>query len=335
MESYSYESQSIVDYIPGELDLSAQLRLSSDVLRREQVDIAPAAPSIHGISQITTSNVVDITIADPARWIDPSTTYLKFDVGNIRVPAPPTGTTANANFCVLDGPFANINKINVALGGGVAPVFNMNDVNKVMNARYTNQAMEKAYVTDGQLLNPGCSKYVPIIGNTFEVPTSKDYYSNLASMPGNFTMVSGSSAIGGAVTPNDTLLDGLGFMTGEPQANLNQYYGYKNSYEPGQSTHTVSIKLGDLVPFFSTNKYLPLFLFNSIKISIWFAPPSTAFCSDYSTINTASSDVTPGTIYSYDVDNIRIVTDLITCSDVLNNAFRMRANSEDGIVIPF
>lgn len=220
MESYSYESQSIVDYIPGELDLSAQLRLSSDVLRREQVDIAPAAPSIHGISQITTSNVVDITIADPARWIDPSTTYLKFDVGNIRVPAVPAGTTANANFCVLDGPFANINKINVALGGGVAPVFNMNDVNKVMNARYTNQAMEKAYVTDGQLLNPGCTKYAPLIGNNTAVPMSVDYYTSLSSMPGNFTMVSGSSAVGSPVTPNATLLDGLGFKTGVPQANL-------------------------------------------------------------------------------------------------------------------
>jgi len=329
MESYDYVATGIRDYLPNEINYERDLALSSDVLRREYVEINPPQSTVQGISSSSIGNVTEIKLSDPSRWVDTSTLCLTFDVGNIVVPAAPADYTMYANYCVLDGAYAVLSRLNVSVGG--VNLSTMNELNKHMNAKYLNGAMTSHLPNDALLLNPGCAKLCPIVQSPTTLPFSPALYATLSNSPANFSMTPAPSAKAGT--------DVMGFPTsvsGITAAIGTSGYGYENSFQPSSARRTVTIKLGDICPFFTQMRYLPLFLLKDVIFSIYYASPQQAFCTDlFLQITDNSAAGVAQNIISYDVTNIKLVCDLITCSDVLNNRYRMMAASPEGIILPF
>ena len=329
MDSLDFVQSSIVEYLPDEVDYSRPLALTNEVLRREYVEILPPNSKVGTISGSSLSNVVEIKLSDSGRWLDTDTATVSFSVGNIVLNAPSGGTTPTncANFICLDGPTACITRVAVSVGG--VNLGNINDFNKHSTAKWINNALADNVASDALTLNGGLLKWVSL-ADPSNPPTSANWYGSLGSSPKSFT----STAV-----PNAKCQDGLGFLT-PIQVNTpftKQGCSYYNSFEKDQTSQRITIKLGDLCPFFKQARYLPLFLMKDVIIQIFFAPPQTAFCTDLCSIDTSGAGTfkSLNTISAYDVSSIKLSCDLVTCSDSLNNAYKMRALSEEGIMLPF
>jgi hypothetical protein len=343
MQSYDYVATGIRDYLPMEVDLERDLMLTSEVLRREYVEINPPQNSVNGISSSSIGNVTEIKLSDPSRWLDTSTLVLQMDVGNVVAPSPAAGNSLYANVCQLDGPCAMFNRMNVSIGG--VNLSTVNDLNKHMAARWLNSAMASHVMQEAQLYNPGCTKLVPILQSPASYQNSPTLYGALANSAGNISIVTasaGSTVVANASTTAAAAkygLDCMGFPTnntGVTSAMIAAGYGYENSFEPSPTRVSVTIKLSDICPFFQQMRYLPLFLLKDVIFSFYYSSPDQCFMTDlFSAVTADGSSPTPVSISSYDVTNIKLACDLITCSDVLNNRYRMLAASEDGIILPF
>jgi hypothetical protein len=333
MQSYDYVATGIRDYLPNEVDLERDLLLTSEVLRREYVEINPPQNSVLGISSSSIGNVTEIKLSDPSRWVDTSTLCLMFDVGNLQVPTPTTGRTNYVNVCQLDGPFAVLNRMNVSVGG--VNLSSINELNKHMSARWLNGAMASHVMQEAQLYNPGCTKLVPVIQAPSQYVKSTYCYQQLANALSNFDIAGATSA----GTKNAARTDVMGFPTATSQVDADLVasgFGYQNGFETDTTRQSVCIKIGDICPFFTQMRYLPLFLLKDVIFSFYYASPQQAFMTDlYSSVTLDGSAPADVSITSYDITNIKMVCDLITCSDVLNNRYKMLAASEDGIILPF
>ena len=319
MENYDYQSETVVSYLPNEIDLTRAVKLSEDMLRREYVEIYPASRSVSNITGTSTSNTTEIKLSDPSRWIDTSTMYFSYQVS---VPQPAGGTGACGNFCVLDGPYANLARVNATVGGQ-SVTSGIQDINKVYNAKYLNEAMTSNYLSDGEILNPGLVHYNALLKNNNGPMTTEQLYTAMANSPYNM-FVGGNG--------NTSANDALGFKSsidGSVVGVEANGWGYHNVNDSTQGTQQVNIKLGDIVPLFSQMRYIPLFLLKDIVLQFYWASPVTSFCSDYNLGGTSQN------IPSYNVSGIKLVCDLISTSDVLTNAYRQKALSPEGILLPY
>lgn len=344
MESLNYVATGIQDVLPMQLDLSRDLALSSDITRRESVELYPPNRSNEGITSTNSGNTVEIKMSDSQRWVDTSTICLMFDVTNIQAPTAALAATNfyKYNVCQLDGPFACLQRMNVSIGGKT--VSSPADLNKHMTARWLNKAMASHVIQDAQILNPGCAKLVPILQNPITLQAAKDVYETLSVAPSNFKIQNASFA-----KTDDILKDAHGCFTGNnPSTTLsaafvNAGYGHSNAAYPDFGTQQVCIRLADVCPIFEQARFLPLFLLKDIIFSYYFAGPKTAFMTDLAQVTNASTDTVAAPdvfvsnidLYSYDVVNIKMVADLLTVSDQLNNSYRMMAASSEGLMIPF
>lgn len=327
--SYDYVATGIRDYLPNELDLERDLLLSSEVLRREYVEINPPLNSAPNISSSSIGNNIECKLSDSSRWVDTSTLCVVFDVGNIVMPtaAAGAGITQNCNICMLDGPYAVLTRMNVSVGG--QNLSSINELNKHMSAKWLNSAMASHVMQESQLYNPGCAKLLPILQEPTAFQLSPAIYTGLSNSLANFPV---------APAGNANTRDAMGCLTGETDitaAMVTAGYGYQNSFEPNPATKTVSIKIGDICPFFQQMRYLPLYLLKDVIFSFYFASPQQAFMCDVGSVTTAGGAFAGQNITSYDITNFKMVCDLITCSDVLNNRYKMLAMSEEGIILPF
>jgi hypothetical protein len=320
-----------VDYLPGEVDWSRPIKLSSDIKRRDWTQVFPPNTSVTGINGASMSATTEIKLQDNSRFMDTATWNLEFSIGNIVLPA------CSANFVCCDGPYAPLARVNVSIGG-VNISTGVMDLNKHLNARYLNQVNAQQYINDANTLNPGNSKLLSVLNST-SVPQTKPFYSSLADSPGNLINPYNQVAGGNAATDitSAALKDAYGFLTSIPTAttilaNNANYYGYNNVDNQDRTTQFFSIPLGEICPFFGAEgRYLPLFLFQNVIIQIYWASPQTCFVSDASV---AASGVIVN-VASYDVKNIKLSGDLITASESLVNGYKLKASSEDGIILPY
>lgn len=342
MESLNYVSTGIQDVLPMQLDLSRDLALSSDIKRREYVEMYPPQRTNRGITSTNSGNTVEIKVSDSQRWVDTSTLCLMFDVTNV---AAPGGVLAGTNFykynvCQLDGPFACLQRMNVSIGGQNLP--SVNDLNKHMTARWLNKAMASHVIQDAQLLNPGCSKLVPILQNPINLQSAVNVYGALETAPSNFVV---QNAVFGKTA--DIYKDAYGCSTGNQAITSltgtlrTSGYGYSTKGYANFGTQQVCIRIADICPFFEQARYLPLFLLKEMVFSFYFAGPNVAFMTDLTQVTNAGGANDPDVrgdpigLASYDVVNIKMVADLLTASDTLNNSYKMMAEGNDGIVLPF
>jgi hypothetical protein len=344
MQSYQFETTGIQNYLPNELSWERDLLLSQEVLRREYVEIMPPLNKAENISSSNLGSTIEFKFSDPSRWLDTSTLCLIFDVGAITMPASAAqaGQTQECNICMLDGPFAVISRMNVSVGG--QSLSTMNELHKHLSAKYLNGAMASHVMQEAQLYNPGCAKFVPILEAPTQFQTAPQIYGKLANSLANFptSVAHGANAAGAA--------DAMGFVTAQSTSTAAMTvagYGYQNSIEGSNAQKTVCIKIGDICPFFQQMRYVPLFLLKDIIFSFYFASPVQAFMCDVGTVANAAADtgdplvgspptwVSGQNITSYSVLNCKMTCDLITCSDVLNNRYKMLAASDEGIIMPF
>jgi hypothetical protein len=99
---------------------------------------------------------------------------------------------------------------------------------------------------------------------------------------------------------------------------------------------------------------LPLFLTKEVVIELFFATPSETFVSDICanadagdaagvkpiafTAGAAGTLAVPGTsstIVSYAVTNLKLCCDLVTCADEVNDTYKMKAASSEGLMIMY
>ena len=123
----SYVSKTILNVLPGELDLTKEIKFSSYVTRREYVEVFPvtAPPAAYTNSNLGTS--VRIVLADPGRWLDKRSAVLSLDIGGLVLPAAST-----ARFACMDGPASCISRANVYIGGQQINSGTINNLKKLL-----------------------------------------------------------------------------------------------------------------------------------------------------------------------------------------------------------
>ena len=335
----SYVSKTILNVLPSEVDLTKEIKFSSYVTRREYVEVFPVTqpPAAYNSSNLGTS--VRIQLADPGRWLDKRSATLQLDIGSLVLPVG-----SSANFAVLDGPCSMISRCNVFVGGQQINSGTINNLNKVAAAIQMNEGSIASYCSDESSLTGGNSRLLSVFQNT-DTPTAEVLYQSVSDSPYNF--INGASNLG--VAPNFTG-DALGFAVAKPVksatgAAAQGYYGYSNSLSVSAGKQTVSIPLSVLHPFFDSFEMLPLYLCKEIVIELFFANPQTTFVSDVCA--TAASGTLPVAattngvlapsiaITSYAVANIKVCCDLVTCSAELDDQYKLRAASSEGLIIPY
>jgi hypothetical protein len=70
MESYNYQNETVIDYLPNKVDLNEQLAISSDIKNRRYVEIYPPNQSLSNISSTSMNNVSVFKISSPSEWMD-------------------------------------------------------------------------------------------------------------------------------------------------------------------------------------------------------------------------------------------------------------------------
>ena len=323
----SYVSKSILNVMPDAIDLSKEIKYSSYVTKREYVDVFPSnAGSTITVTSSNLGSSTKIILADPSRWLDRRNSSLILDIGNIQYPA--AGTVGN--FAVLDGVAAMINKVNIYVNGQMLNSGSISNFNMVANALQVNNGSIASYVSDESALTGGCEKLKYVLNNT-DTPMSAPWYASLSNSPYNF--------MSGAAVPDDDLFDVLGNLTAEGDvspalaASRTAGYGYSTTLYPNNSNQTVTIPLSTLNPFFNAYEMLPLFVTREIIIELFWASPVQTFVTDLRTV-TAFAGV-PVALTSYDIKNIRVSCDLVTCSEEINDLYRLKAASSEGIIIPY
>jgi hypothetical protein len=330
-DSYNYQNESILDYLPNKVDLEEQLLMSSDIRERRTVEILPPNQALPNISATSMNNVATFKINSTEEWIDCMNANLVFQVSSVIFPS---GTDISYNICVLDGRYSCIDRVTCTINGN-SMVTQTSGFSLHRNAKYLNEAFIDNYVSDSYVLNPGNAKLCSVLKNSAP-PTSQSFYNDLMLSPANFVKT--------ATPSSANLYDACGVITVQnvdASTNVANGYGYRNSYQQDKGTQTVTIPLSELIGFFNIQKYLPLFLFGSggIDINVYFSSPVNAFftdCGKYTSATTPSaSTYAPAPITSYSVSNIKMVVDFIQCSDVLNNSYKLKAQSPEGINLVF
>lgn len=324
MESYNYQNETVIDYLPNKVDLNEQLAISSDIKNRRYVEIYPPNQSLAGISSTSMNNVSVFKISSPSEWLDCMNANI---VATVNAVAIPSGSKGNA--ILLDGKFALINRVQCTVGGvEVCPANSQFSTHR--NAKYLNEAFVENYLNDATFLNAGNAKLASVLKSS-SVPTGTTLYGDLIKSP--FNMVDGT----GTVRHTNQSIDAYGVLTAENGTALPAGFGYQNQYIRNTSSQTVTIPLGDLVSLFGIDKYFPLFAVGEVVLTISWNSPVLAFWSDSCNLNTDTppvfSSVAP--LGSYALSDIKLSCDLLSCSDALNNAYKMKALSEEGINLVF
>lgn len=325
----SYVSKSILNVMPDAIDLSKEIKYSSYVTKREYVEVFPSnAGSTITVTSSNLGSSAKIILADPSRWLDKRSGCLVMDIGGLAI-----GNVANnkCNFAVLDGPCAMINKVNVYVNGQMLHSGSISNFNKIATALQINNGSIASYVSDESALTGGCEKLKNVLLNpTLGCPESTSWYSQIANSPYNFVP---------ARVDDPALFDVLGFLTGQgthnPQSAAATAAGYAQSiklYEDN-TNQTISIPLSTLSSFFDAYEMLPLFITREVIIELFWASPTQTFVSDYRAATALAS--APLTFTSYTINNLRVCCDLVTCSDEINDLYRLKAASSEGIIIPY
>ena len=324
MDNYNYQSETVIDFLPQKADLSEQLLLSSDVKERRYNEFIPInSQSVAGINSTGLNFVSQFRISSVSEWLDLQTANLCFTVGNIVLPA---GSAANT--VVLDGKYACIDKVTMQVGTSDV-VSSNNAVNKHANIKHLNESFTANYLSDA-LLCGGDAKLCSVLTSSAP-PTSASFYGSLGASPQNLLPAT-NTGIAGSLT-----VDVNGVLI--PNVPARQVgYGYRNSSMQTKGMQSVSIPMAELVSFFAIDKYFPLFLSGEVLINIYWASPVTSFWSDVGVYTAAvagppavPASFVPSSISSYDVTGIKITADMLTCSESLNNSYRLKAMSEEGL----
>lgn len=323
----SYVSKSILNVMPDAIDLSKEIKYSSYVTKREYVEVYPS--NAGSTIQVTSSNLgssAKIILADPSRWLDKRSGCLVMDIGGLTITTP---ATQKCNFAVLDGPCSMINKVNVYVNGQMLHSGSISNFNKISTALQINNGSISSYLSDESALTGGCEKLKNVLSSG-ACPESTSWYQSIANSPYNFVP---------ALVPDAVLFDAQGFLTGvgthNPQTAAAVAAGYAQSSSLYQSnaTQTISIPLSTLSSFFDAYEMLPLFITREVIIELFWAAPAQTFVSDY---RTATALVAPAlTFTSYNITNLRVCCDLVTCSEEINDLYRLKAASSEGIIIPY
>jgi hypothetical protein len=325
MESYNYQNETVIDYLPNKVDLNEQLAISSDIKSRRYVEIYPPNQNLTGINSSSMNNVSVFKISSPSEWMDCMNANLVATVNNVTLPA-----STKVNGVLLDGKFALINRVNCTVGGiEVCPSNSQFSTHR--NAKYLNEAFVDNYLNDATLLNAGNAKLASVLKNS-TLPTGKSLYGDLISSP--FNMIDSTKA---AAATNSTAvsIDAYGVLTVANTTQMPAGFGYQNKSIQNTATQTVTIPLGDLVSLFSIDKYFPLFAVGEVVLTISWNSPVIAFWSDCCTVSATSTFTGVAPIASYGISDIKLACDLLTCSDALNNSYKEKALSEEGINIVF
>jgi hypothetical protein len=351
MQSLNYVSEGIVDLLPNELDLSRPLKLSQQILRRETVQIKPALDTVKGINSSNIGNVTQFTLSDPSAWVDTQSMVLNLTVGNVQLSAARPGTSQSTSICFLDGPYAVLNRVNMNING--ISINSPNEVSKHYTAKWLNEALTGHVLHDAINENVGCGKLVPLLAGTNGggYVTAQAAYTDLCQSMGNIQYSSAAPTNPPQNTPLGSF-DALGFSTFvngttstfpvDPTV-VGTGYGYQNSLMGDPTQKQITIPLSEVCPMLKQHRYLPLYLLKKLDVTLFYSSPQACFFTDAVGYTAAvvgppavAAIYTPIPITSYDITNISMSCDLLTCSDELNNSFRMMAESEDQpIMIPF
>lgn len=325
-DNLNYVNKTILNVLPDAVDLSKEIKYSSYVTRREYVEVFPSTSPPETITASNLGTSVRINLADPSRWLDRSNAVLQMDIGEIAA----ANATDVGNFAVLDGPCAMIARANVYVGGQLLNSGTINSLNKVACAVQANSGSIASYLSDEAALTGGCEKLRSVL-NGVDVPNKKAFYAALNNSP--FNLLPGAVA-GTSAACKDAL--GVTTVAGAPLTTAtgnaaSNYYGYSNSNYVSSRKQTVAIPLSVLHPFFEAYEMLPLFICKDVVLELFFASPTQTFVSDISTAAAAARS----SIVSYKVANLKVCCDLVTCSDELNDLYKLKAASSEGLIIPY
>ena len=318
MESYDYQTSTVLDYLPNKIDLSEQLLLSSDIKERRYNEFIPInSQQVKGISSTSMSFVTQFKISSQSEWLDFQSCNLSYAVGNVVVPAG-----SSCNTVVMDGKYACINRITASINGQEIGVGN-NDLNKHQNIKYLNESFTSNYLSDAVTSNGGNVKLQSVLTSSLP-PVSDLFYESLNQSPYNM-VVSTNTA---------NLEDATGVLVPAGVA-VQASYGYKSLAYPNKLTQGVTIPMSELLSVFAIDKYFPLFLVPEMLINIYWASPVSTFWSDCGVYSTILASYLSTPLTSYDISNIKITGDLLQCSEALNNSYRVKAMSNEGINLVF
>ena len=323
MENFNYVSESVLDYLPAKADLTEEMAISTDIQARRYVNIVPPNTVLLGITSTSMNNISQFKISSPSEWLDLMNCNLVATVKNIVVPS-----SAKVNDILLDGKYALINRVSCTVGGVEVNTSN-NNFSVHRNAKYLNEAFVNNYMSDALVLNPGNAKLQNVLADP-TVPTAKSFYTNIANCPQNF--VSSAGAAAGSATAKGQDAYGLLTITDSAQP---ASFGYQNSMIMTSAVQTVTIPIGDLVPLFNIDKYFPLFLVGEVILTIYWNSPTLAFFSDACAVDGTGNWSALANLSSYDLDDIKLSCDFLTCSDTLNNSYKVRALSPEGLNLPY
>ena len=311
MENYNFQNETVIDMIPMQANLDEQLMLSSDIRGRRTIEINPPQNTMT-ISGTSMNNVVQFKIQSASEWLDFMNSNLVYTVSNV---AGASGTVQNLT--MLDGRYACINRVSVSSGGVELQVSNDN-FNRHRNSKYLNECFKTNYESDARILNSGNAKLCPVISSS-TVLGATAFYGALESDCANFCTANGET---GHTDALGAILPAYAGSTGS--------FGCFNSFISDKSYQQVSIPLSEICSLASIQKYFPLYLLNDgLQVNIYFSSPQNAFFSDNG--NGTTGGFVPSTLTSYKLSNIKMVVDLITASDSLNNSYKMKAMSAEGI----
>jgi hypothetical protein len=323
MENLNYESETVLDYLPNKVDLTEQMKLSEDVKARRFVVIQPPNVNLENINNTSLNNVSQFKISSSSEWADFMNACLVATVTEVIL--PDTSATMKYNLVTLDGKYALINRVTTTVGGVEVNMSN-NNFSTHRNAKYLNECMISNYMSDALVLNPGNSKLVKVLANPSTVPTATNFYTDLTQGTSNFINCAGAAPASASALCRDS----YGFNTVAAVANPAQF-GYQNAVIQDTTSQIVTIPLSDLIGLFNVQKYFPLFAVGEVIINIHWNSPNNAFFTDAVTLTAGGAYQAPASVTSYDLVDIKIVCDMITCSESLNNSYKMRAMSKEGL----
>ena len=343
----SYVSKSILNVLPGAIDLTKEIKYSSYVTRRDYVEVYPVVQPPLAITSSNLGSATRIVLSDPARWMDKRSAVLEFDLGGLVVPANTFG-----NVAMLDGPASMIARCNVYVGGQQINGGTVNNLNKVLSAVQLNSGSIASYCSDEANLTGGNERLKCVLQGQ-DTPTVGSMIQTLCNSPYNFlngaVKPDGTAVGAGTVAAQVFATDALGFYTIPPDDTTKpatgtageNYYGYSNVNFTSAGKQTICIPLSTLHPIFDSPEMLPLFLAKEVVLEIFFSSPQQTFYSDLSLVGTASGAGNvaiagaPQNIVSYSITNMKVCADLVSCSDELNDLYKLKASSSEGLIIAY
>jgi len=219
----------------------------------------------------------------------------------------------------------------------------INNLNKVAACVQINNGSIASYTSDDATLTGGNERLKAVLLNT-DTPSCAQLNRALTDSPYNFLAGNANVAVGTQLFATDA----LGFCTIPLVPKLanglvaNNSYGYSNINSVNAGTQTICIPLSVLHPFFDSDTMIPLSICNQIVIEIFWASPQQAFCSDItSAAGTAAANGTAPVsgplvgITSYQIKNLKISCDLVTCADEINDLYKLKAASSEGLIMPY